>query len=83
MEPRSRRSPRHRVLPGVLAISCFVGTILGILNGLYLLALAQIFFTAGLAMITFDAESRSKPLSYLVSVCMAIGILVTAVAASV
>ena len=83
MEPRDHRSPRYKLLPGIFGVGCIVGTLYGVFNGLYFLALSQIFFAAAMALIFFDAEDRSKLLGYLTWACLGIGILATAVAASV
>jgi hypothetical protein len=83
MEPHSPRPLRHKLLPGIFGVGCVAGTLFGVLNGLYLLALSQIFFAAAMALIFFEAEGRSKFFGYLTWACLGVGILVTAVAASV
>lgn len=81
MVPRSRRSLRHRLLPGILGAGCVVGTLFGLLNGNYLLAISQGFFAAAMALIFFEAEGRGVPFNYLTWACLGLGILATAIAA--
>lgn len=83
MAPRSHRSLKHRLLSGILGVGCVVGTLFGVLNGSYLLALSQIFFAAAMTLIFFEAENRGKHFVYLTWACLGLGILVTAVAASI
>lgn len=65
MESRSRQPFVRRLLPGVLAASCVVGSLFGLLNGYYLLAFSQVAFATAMISIFFGAETRGNVYQHL------------------
>lgn len=84
MESQNPRSLiMRKLLPGILGIGCVVGALFGLLNGYYWLVLSQIAFAAAMVLIFFGAEEKGGAFVYLTWTCLSVGILASAVAASI